>query len=60
MWRNMKPAQTRVFHPYKDGVSGEGSFLQLLVEAMCAVSKGRRRVELRELQRALLERGWHP
>jgi len=56
----MKSAQTQVFHPYKDGVSGEGSFLQLLVEAVCAVSKGRRRVELRELQRALLERGWHP
>jgi len=61
VWRNMRNlTKLEVFHPCEDGVSGEGSFLRLLAEAMRTASKGRRRVELRELQRALLELGWHP
>jgi hypothetical protein len=56
--RKMRSTQPKVFHPYEDGVSGEGSFLRLLKEAIRAA--GRRRAELREVQAVLLAMGWHP
>jgi hypothetical protein len=50
----------KVFHPGKDGTSNQGAYLRLLKEACGEAGSGRKRAELREIQKALLARGWHP
>jgi len=52
--------QVSVFHPSQDGLVEEEHSLRLLVDAYQLASGGRKRVDLRELQLALLRRGWHP
>jgi len=52
--------QVSVFHPVQDGIVDEEHFSRLLVDAYQVASGGRKRVDLRELQLALLRRGWHP
>jgi hypothetical protein len=52
--------QVSVFHPVQDGLVDEEHFSRLLVDAYQVASGGRKRVDLRELQLALLRRGWHP
>lgn len=49
-----------VFHPFKDGLVDEEHLLKLFVDAFHVASGGRKRIDLRELQLALLRRGWHP
>jgi hypothetical protein len=51
--------QVSVFHPSQDGLVDEEYFLRLFVDAFQVASGGRKRVDLRELQLALLRRGWH-
>jgi len=51
--------QVSVFHPSQDGIVDEEHFLRLFVDAFQVASGGRKRVDLRELQLALLRRGWH-
>jgi len=50
-----------VFHPHEDGFADEKHFLRLLTAAFqLASGGGRKRVDLRKLQLALLRRGWRP
>ena len=51
---------THMFHPCRDGVADQECFLKLLTDAIRVAARGRRRAELREVQAALLARGWHP
>jgi len=48
------------FHPEPDGDETKMIFGKVLSEAFRDAVNGRRRVELRQLQAALLARGWHP
>jgi hypothetical protein len=50
----------QVLHPAKDGTLSQASHLRLLTEACREAGNGRKRAELREIQKALLARGWHP
>ena len=43
-----------------DGSRKQASFLFLLIDIITVATKGRQRIELVELQRDLLLRGWHP
>jgi len=52
--------QAEDFHPEADGDEGETVFGRVLSETFRDAANGRRRVELRQLQAALLARGWHP
>jgi len=50
----------QVLHPSKDGTLSQGSYLRLLIEVCREAGNGMKRAELREIQKALLARGWHP
>ena len=52
--------QAEDFHPEADGDEGQTVFGRVLSETFRDAANGRRRVELRQLQAALLARGWHP
>ncbi|MFC1505721.1 hypothetical protein ACFLQ6_01480 [Thermoproteota archaeon] len=47
-------------HPNQDGNNRKESFFQLLESAISVSSQKKGRVELVEIQRALLKKGWHP
>ena len=51
---------TRQFHPKKDGDDSGDTFLRLLAEAFDSAARGKRSVELRNVQVELLKLGWHP
>jgi hypothetical protein len=49
-----------VLHPRLDGSENQERFLNLLLDSLRSAANGKKRVELRQLQRELLKQGWHP
>jgi hypothetical protein len=47
-------------HPWVDGKSSAEPFFGLLDDIMHSIARGRRRVELLQVQAELFKRGWHP
>jgi hypothetical protein len=58
--RPIRQVSTSAFHLLEDGLVDQERFLRLLVDAFRVASRGRKRVDLRQLQAELLHRGWHP
>jgi hypothetical protein len=58
--RNMSQKERPDPHPSEDGSPGQDHFLKILTEAFKVAAGKRKRAELREIQAALLPRGWHP